>query len=81
MPLLALFWSCSLYTFSRWFSSLPVDVGVLILDLENKVHELKEGIILRDLVVIPSVLVLDIAPLDEVLVTVEYGLSFKAHIV
>ena len=51
------------------------------MDLENKVHELKEGIILRDLVVISSVLVLDIAPLDEVLVTVEYGLSFKAHIV
>lgn len=51
------------------------------MDLENEVHELKEGIILRDLVVISSVLVLDIAPLDEVLVTVEYGLSFKAHIV
>lgn len=44
-------------------------------------HELQEGIILRDLVVISSVLVLDVAPLDEVLVTVEDGLSFKAHIV
>ena len=63
------------------FSSLPVDVGVLILDLKDEVHELQEGIILRDLVVISSVLVLDIAPLDEVLVTVEDGLSFKAHIV
>ncbi len=81
MPLFALFWSCSLYTFSQWFSSLPVDVGVLILDLENEVHELVESIILRDLVVLSSVLVLDIASLDEVLVTVEYCLSFKAHIV
>jgi hypothetical protein len=81
MPLLALFWSCSLYTFSQWFSSLPVDVGVLILDLEDEVHKLEEGIILRDLVVISSVLVLDVVPVDEVLVTVEYGLSFKAHIV
>ena len=81
MPLFALFWSCSLYTFTQWFSSLPVDVGVLILDLENEVHELVESIILCDLVVLSSVLVLDIASLDEVLVTVEYCLSFKAHIV
>ena len=44
-------------------------------------HELEEGIILRDLVVISSVLVLDVVSIHEVLVTVEYGLSFKAHIV
>ena len=49
--------------------------------LKDEVHELEEGIILRDLVVISSVLVLDVVSIHEVLVTVEYGLSFKAHIV